>query len=229
MTFIVEWIARRSTPPTTTARPLRTAAASWLNCARGAIGLRAEHSRNISICATVRRRAIASIIFPAAPGPVLMFIHGGYWQMRAKEDFSALARGPLAHGIHVAMSVTRLRPTFRSAVSMKPKFAQRYAGSLLTPDEHGGDAGRMYSVRLVGRRPPDRERASTSPRSEAVWPSAAFTISTPMRWCYINEKLKLDEREAHRLSPLLKMPPSISAVNRYVRRRGTPGVATTVR
>src|SRR5215217_8176700 len=43
--------------------------------------------------------------FPAsAPGPLVLFIHGGYWQMRAKEDFSVLARGPLAHGIHVAMA-----------------------------------------------------------------------------------------------------------------------------
>src|SRR5258706_15071981 len=49
--------------------------------------------------------------FPAqARGPVLIFIHGGYWQMRAKEDFSALARGPLAHGIGVAMVGYTLAP-----------------------------------------------------------------------------------------------------------------------
>ena len=35
--------------------------------------------------------------------PVLVFIHGGYWQMRAKESFSFIARGPLAHGMHVAL------------------------------------------------------------------------------------------------------------------------------
>src|SRR3954462_1480418 len=43
-------------------------------------------------------------------GPVLVFIHGGYWQMRAKEDFSVLARGPLAHGIGVAMIGYTLAP-----------------------------------------------------------------------------------------------------------------------
>ena len=32
-------------------------------------------------------------------GPVVVFIHGGYWQMRAKETFRFLAAGPLAHGI----------------------------------------------------------------------------------------------------------------------------------
>src|SRR3954471_20363458 len=49
--------------------------------------------------------------FPgAARGPVFMFIHGGYWQMRAKEDFSALASGPLAHGISVALIGYTLAP-----------------------------------------------------------------------------------------------------------------------
>src|SRR5580704_3513267 len=34
--------------------------------------------------------------FSGAPGgPVLVFIHGGYWQERAKETFAFLAAGPL--------------------------------------------------------------------------------------------------------------------------------------
>ncbi len=45
-----------------------------------------------------------------SPGPVLVFIHGGYWQMRAKENFSFLATGPLAHGIHVAFVGYTLAP-----------------------------------------------------------------------------------------------------------------------
>src|SRR3989449_5525178 len=43
-------------------------------------------------------------LFEAAPGaPLLVFVHGGYWQMRAKENFTFLAAGPLAHGISVAL------------------------------------------------------------------------------------------------------------------------------
>jgi acetyl esterase/lipase len=49
--------------------------------------------------------------FPAAgPGPLLVFIHGGYWQMRSKEDFSFLAAGPLAQGLHVAFVGYTLAP-----------------------------------------------------------------------------------------------------------------------
>ena len=36
--------------------------------------------------------------------PVLLFIHGGYWQMRRKETFRFLASGPLRHGIDVALA-----------------------------------------------------------------------------------------------------------------------------
>src|SRR4051812_17725257 len=33
--------------------------------------------------------------------PLLVFIHGGYWQMRSKDVFAFIAEGPLAHGINV--------------------------------------------------------------------------------------------------------------------------------
>jgi arylformamidase len=35
--------------------------------------------------------------------PTLLFIHGGYWQARAKEVFTIVAEGPMAHGINVAL------------------------------------------------------------------------------------------------------------------------------
>jgi arylformamidase len=42
--------------------------------------------------------------------PTLVFIHGGYWQMRAKENFTVFASGPLAYGINVAMIGYTLAP-----------------------------------------------------------------------------------------------------------------------
>src|SRR5260221_11226413 len=53
-------------------------------------------------------------LFEAAPGaPLFVFIHGGYWQMRAKENFAFLAAGPLAHGIGVALVGYTLAPQKR--------------------------------------------------------------------------------------------------------------------
>src|SRR5258706_16128525 len=42
--------------------------------------------------------------------PTLLFIHGGYWQARAKEVFPVLAEGPMAHGINVALTGYTLAP-----------------------------------------------------------------------------------------------------------------------
>ena len=43
-------------------------------------------------------------------GPTLLFIHGGYWQHRAKESFALFAEGPLAYGINVALIGYTLAP-----------------------------------------------------------------------------------------------------------------------
>ena len=42
--------------------------------------------------------------------PTLLFIHGGYWQARAKEVFTVFAEGPMAHGINVALIGYTLAP-----------------------------------------------------------------------------------------------------------------------
>ena len=51
-----------------------------------------------------RRTNTASIFFPAAmKAPIVVFIHGGYWQALDSSFFSHLARGLNAHGIGVAI------------------------------------------------------------------------------------------------------------------------------
>lgn len=45
-----------------------------------------------------------------ADAPVLVFIHGGYWQSCAKEDFAFCAQGPLAHGHDVVLAEYTLAP-----------------------------------------------------------------------------------------------------------------------
>src|SRR5262249_46203978 len=48
-----------------------------------------------------------------ANAPLLVFIHGGYWQRNEKERFSFTALGPLAHGINVAVPGYTLAPQAR--------------------------------------------------------------------------------------------------------------------
>lgn len=137
-------------------------------------------------------------------GPVLVFIHGGYWQMRAKEAFSFLATGPLAHGIHVAFVGYTLAPQkrldgivaeIRAAIAW---LAERVAG-------FGGDPVRIY----VSGWSAGGHLTAMSLNEPAV--KGGLAISgvydlEPIRLCYLNEKLQLDEDEARRLSPLLHLP-----------------------
>ncbi len=45
--------------------------------------------------------------------PVFVFIHGGYWQWRTKEDFACVATGPLSAGMHVILAEYTLAPQAR--------------------------------------------------------------------------------------------------------------------
>ena len=46
----------------------------------------------------------------AAQAPLLVYVHGGYWQSRAKEDFTAIAEGPLDQGLQVVLAGYTLAP-----------------------------------------------------------------------------------------------------------------------
>ena len=57
-----------------------------------------------------RERNRIDFIKAADEAPTLLFIHGGYWQTRAKEVFTVFAEGPMAHGINVALIGYTLAP-----------------------------------------------------------------------------------------------------------------------
>jgi acetyl esterase/lipase len=139
-----------------------------------------------------------------ARGPVLIFIHGGYWQMRAKEDFSALARGPLAHGIGVAMVGYTLAPDISLAgIVEEIRAAIRFLTGRI--DGYGGDANRLY---VAGWSAGGHLTALAldEPGVKGGLAISGIYDLEPMRWCYINDKLKLDAAAAARLSPLHHLP-----------------------
>ena len=57
-----------------------------------------------------RERNRIDFLKAADGAPTLLFIHGGYWQARAKEVFTVMAEGPMAHGINVALIGYTLAP-----------------------------------------------------------------------------------------------------------------------
>ena len=72
--------------------------------------LRARHSDHLDLRYGPRERNRIDFLKAAANAPTLLFIHGGYWQTRAKEAFTLFAEGPMAHGINVALIGYTLAP-----------------------------------------------------------------------------------------------------------------------
>jgi arylformamidase len=141
----------------------------------------------------------------AAPhAPTLVFIHGGYWQMRAKESFAFVAAGPLASGMNVALVGYTLAP----AASMDEMVAEiRSALDWLAAElpALGGDAEKLL---LSGWSAGAQLAAMTMDRASVRGCLAISGIYDlePMRHCYVNDKLCLDEAAALRNSPIHARP-----------------------
>jgi acetyl esterase/lipase len=125
--------------------------------------------------------------------PLLVFIHGGYWQMRAKELFAFVVPGPLAHGISVALVGYTLAPEkrmdaivgeIRTAISYLDSRANRMIVS-------GWSAGGHLAA-----------MAMQHPAANAGLAISGLYDLEPIRHCYVNDKLRLDAMEASRNSPI---------------------------
>jgi len=132
-------------------------------------------------------------------GPVLAFIHGGYWQMRAKEVFAFVAEGPLAWGINVALVGYTLAPQKRlDGIVAEIRAALDWLASSI--EVLGGDKNRLFAS---GWSAGGHLTAMTMDH-RAVRGGLAISglyELEPIRLSYINEKLRLDEDEARRNSP----------------------------
>jgi acetyl esterase/lipase len=125
--------------------------------------------------------------------PLLVFIHGGYWQMRSKELFAFLVPGPLAHGISVALVGYTLAPEKRlDGIVGEIQSAIRYLDSrgnriIASGWSAGGHLAAM---------------AMQLPAVNAGLAISGLYDLEPIRHCYVNDKLRLDELEAQRNSPI---------------------------
>src|SRR5687768_12374142 len=123
--------------------------------------------------------------------PLLVFIHGGYWQHREKETFGFLAAGPLAHGISVALVGYTLAPEKRlDGIVAEVRAALDFLARPLVVC--GWSAGGHLTAMMMAH-----------PHVRGGLAISGIFDLDPIRLCYLNEKLRLDEDEARRNSPLL--------------------------
>jgi arylformamidase len=174
---------------------------------RRSTALAAEHPRHLDLRYGPRERNRVDF-FPAprTGAPVLVFIHGGYWQMRAKEIFRFLASGPLAHGISFANVGYTLAPaaTLReiveevlSAITWIAENAEAYGADPKRLYVSGWSAGGHLTAMSLGH-PEVRGGLAIS---------GIFDLE-PIRLSYLNQKLSLDRADIEPLSPLANLPAS---------------------
>jgi arylformamidase len=143
---------------------------------------------------------------PAKASPLLVFIHGGYWQMRAKEVFAFVAEGPLAHGVSVALVGYTLAPQARldgivaEIRASLDYLSKEHPAMLLSGWSAGGHLTAM---------------ALSHPAVKAGLAISGIYDLEPMRLSYINDKLRLDEAEQKRNSPMLLPAPHKPLVVAY--------------
>jgi arylformamidase len=180
--------------------------AGW---ARDAAAYRATHAPSYISYGSGARNVIE--FFPGeGNGPIVVFIHGGYWQALDGSSFSHLARGLNAHGVSVAVPSYNLCPNVTvDQIVGEMRMASRELARL---GQHlvisGHSAGGHLAACML---------ATDWPAFDASLPAdlviAAYAISGlfdlgPLIGTSINKAMGLDQDTARAASPLFWQAPA---------------------
>jgi arylformamidase len=151
-------------------------------------------------------------------GPIVVFIHGGYWQALDGTSFSHCARGLNAHGIDVAIPSYNLCPHVSVATIIEEmRAAARELARLGRPLVISGhSAGGHLAACLLATDWPVID--SSLPKETVI---AAYAISglfdlPPLVETSINKALGLDASSAKAASPLFWTAPSHGSLDAVV-------------
>ena len=164
--------------------------------------MRARHPQSLDLRYGPRERNRIDFLKAKNGGRTLVFIHGGYWQTRAKETFAFCAQGPLAHGINVALIGYTLAPDatldqivdeVRTGIDTLVNELPALGGSADRMIVSGWSAGGHLSSMTLGH-----------PHIKAGLLISGIYDLEPIRHSYLNAKLGLDEAMSRRNSPVLQ-------------------------
>src|SRR5258708_16295401 len=165
--------------------------------------MRWRYSGNLDLLYGPRERNRIDFLKAADGGPTLLFIHGGYWQTRAKETFAVFAGGPMAHGVNVALIGYTLAPD----ATLDEIVAEIHAGLDFLAERLpglGGDASRIVvSGWAAGGHL--TSMALSHPQVKAGMGISGIYDLEPIRHSYLNVKLGLDEAMSRRNSPVMQV------------------------
>ena len=163
--------------------------------------LRKRHAAHLDLRYGPRERNRIDFLKVREGAPTLLFIHGGYWQTRAKETFTLFAEGALAHGINVALSGYTLAPdaTLDQIVAEIRAGIDFLSGQL--PALGGDGKGIVVSGWSAGGHL--TSMALSHARVRAGMAISGIYDLEPIRHSYLNVKLGLDEAASRRNSPMM--------------------------
>ncbi|WP_164738551.1 alpha/beta hydrolase [Aquabacter cavernae] len=152
-------------------------------------------------------RQILDILWPdtGRDAPVVLYIHGGYWQYSHPRDVSFVAQGCLANGVAVALAgydlapdvplATIIRQVRGAAVTLHHRVRKRLAVA-------GHSAGGHLSAALTATAWHDLDtRGPDDLVTGGIGISGVYDVA-PLVHTSMNDKLRLTEDEAERLSSI---------------------------
>ncbi|WP_068115521.1 alpha/beta hydrolase [Tropicimonas marinistellae] len=137
------------------------------------------------------------------PAGLFIFLHGGFWRISGRKDWSHLAAGFLGNGWAVAMPSYPLAPEVhigeitRAIARSLPVIGAEVEGPLVIG---GHSAGGHLALRMVC---PDVDvPADLRARIRGVMPISPLADLNPLIMLPMNEHLRIDAAEAERESPI---------------------------
>jgi acetyl esterase/lipase len=164
--------------------------------------LRKLRSAHLDLRYGPRERNRIDFFKAAETAPTLLFIHGGYWQTRAKETFALFADGPMAHGINVALIGYTLAPDATlDEIVAEIRAGIDFLGRQL-PALGGDGKGIVVSGWSAGGHL--TAMALSHPLVRGGMAISGIYDLEPIRHSYLNVKLGLDEAASRRNSPMMQ-------------------------
>ncbi len=144
---------------------------------------------------------------PAPGAPAFVFIHGGYWQSREKDDFAFVAEGPLGLGLTTVLAEYTLAPEAPMT---------RIVGEIGALLDHLAGAGHGRII-LCGHSAGGHLAAAhrNHPAVVGVLAVSGLFDLAPIQAGALNEALQLSDAEVERFSPIGHIrpgPPTLVAV-----------------
>lgn len=166
-----------------------------------------------------RPRSRVDIFHPAtsAGGPLVVFIHGGYWRSLDKSDFSHMAAGANAHGLTVAVPTYTLCPATTvpdiiDELRQCMVFLHRQFPGRMVIAGHSAGGHLALSMAATGW----SQFGAPANLVQACFPISGIFDLRPLLATPINDDLRLTAQTAALASPLFWPVPAAMPVEAWV-------------